>query len=158
MGTGRHLNHLLSWRRQAVRECLLSRTATFTESCCVTNPLPSSFFGPCDIPRIHPDNADDALYRTRISGKNDGWVAQPSRFIVVYEPPAHREHLAIGRFTAYWHRAHPPKTINSDRDEGAGSRCVSPILFADGHAEIVDFTGDVFSGNNTERWLWYQPE
>ena len=98
------------------------------------------------------------LERALINDKDDGWVSQASRFVVLYEPPAIRESWDSQPFRVYWHRAHPPRTINSHGDEGAGSRRVSPILYADGHAEIVDFTGEVFSRVNSDRRLWNQPE
>ena len=104
-----------------------------------------------------PGRGEDSLYRTRISGKQDDWLSQPSRFIVLYEPPANR-HIwnNIGHYV-YWHRSHPPKTLDNPRLGTADGRLISPILFADGHAEIVDFTGRA-DEENTSSFVWYQPE
>lgn len=100
----------------------------------------------------------DAVDRTRIGGKGDRWISQPSRFIVVHEPPARRQSWGTQGFYVYWHRSHPTKTIQSNRNLVADGRLISPILFADGHAEIMDFTDEGGSGLNSDRWIWYRPE
>lgn len=105
-----------------------------------------------------PGGAGDGVYRTRIGGKDDSWLAEASRFIVFYEPPAKRQSWRGQGFFVYWHRSHPPKTVHGTGVRVADGRLVSPILFADGHAEIVDFTDDGALGLNSSRWLWYQPE
>ena len=98
------------------------------------------------------------LERTHISDKDDGWVSQASRFVVLYEPPARTQFWNNQDFGVYWHRAHPPKTLKNGGYSPTDGRRISPILFADGHAEIVDLTGEVFSRVNSDRRLWYQPE
>ena len=113
----------------------------------------------CSYQYNAPTSIGDSLVnRTRIGGKDESWVSQASRFIVVYEPPAQRQSWKSQGFYVYWHRAHPPKTINNARNPVADGRLISPILFADGHAEIMDFTEEGASGMNSDRRLWYQPE
>lgn len=100
----------------------------------------------------------DAVSRTRIGGKDDTWAMHASRFVVLYEPPARRLSWKSQGFYVYWHRACPPRTINNNRNNVGDGRLISPILFADGHAEIADFTDEGGSGTNSDRWLWYQPQ
>jgi len=112
------------------------------------------------------------------SGKYDGsiqkrhasWVPTPTKYIVMHELPA-----GIWAGLLYsWHgnrgktEYHTLKAFSSDcavpftKESGP---FVSPILFADGHAEIIDFTkhyhafghpNDAF--DETARWMWYKPK
>jgi len=93
-----------------------------------------------------------------VAGKSDGWVENPSLYILLHEPPALRWNYAGGRYFL-WHSARGPTTLSSAK--AAGSRFVSPILFIDGHSGHYDFTKTVVDAPNicepTADWIWYKP-
>ena len=93
-------------------------------------------------------------YRTRVSNKSEEWVQEASRFVLVYEPPAKAETWNNEPFYVRWHRAHPATT---DYGKPAGP-LISPILFADDHAAILDFTKEVYRHPNDRQVIWYHPE
>lgn len=70
----------------------------------------------CSYQYNAPGTAGEPLFRTRLSGKEDSWVSQASQFIVLFEPPAQRQSWRTQGFYVYWHRSHPPKTINAPRN------------------------------------------
>jgi prepilin-type N-terminal cleavage/methylation domain-containing protein/prepilin-type processing-associated H-X9-DG protein len=94
-------------------------------------------------------------------------VPTPSRFIVLHEPPArtwgpnlYSWHRAGGARVGYyrWAEKAPPGMTRFSDSSGP---FVSPILFADGHAEIIDFTSHLranaeHSFEETPRWMWYK--
>ena len=115
-------------------------------------------------------------WRTRkkagiISGTDASWVRTPSRFILVFEPPALPAHKLnynndcweADRNTQYyfqWHLRRGPGTL---RDlSGNNQRFVSPILFLDGHAAHHDFTKTLkadpeYPAEPANDWVWYEP-
>lgn len=99
---------------------------------------------------------DNSAPRSWLSGRDDSSVSQASRFIVLYEPPARRQSWRTQGFYVYWHRSHPAKTINGSRNRVEDGRLISPLLFADGHASIADFTDEAGYGTNSDRWIWSQ--
>jgi len=88
-----------------------------------------------------------------IAGKKESIVTDPSRMIVMYEPPA------MWYYNYYhWHYARGPTT---DPD-GSGPQFISPVSFVDGHAASFDFkhalTDDpTFPLEPTKDWYWYEP-
>ena len=70
------------------------------------------------------------------ANKSGDWVSAPATFVLMSEPPAfpHGEDPVI-----LWHRAkdNQPKLIEDHFNNG--EKLVGPILFLDGHAEVVIF-------------------
>jgi hypothetical protein len=92
-----------------------------------------------------------------LSGKKENYVRNPSRMILMYEPPAFW-------FANYyhWHYLRGPSTITSDQLANDGQPFISPILFVDGHSGSFDFTHTLKDNPNypmepTKDWYWYEP-
>jgi prepilin-type N-terminal cleavage/methylation domain-containing protein/prepilin-type processing-associated H-X9-DG protein len=94
-----------------------------------------------------PDNA------WNLSGQKENWVTDPSRMILIYEPPA------MWFFNYYhWHYPSGPTTVSDPN-----GRFISPILFVDGHVASHDFThalsdDPVHPLEPTRDWYWYEPK
>jgi prepilin-type N-terminal cleavage/methylation domain-containing protein len=97
---------------------------------------------------------DDIYYG--LSGRKEGWVTDPSRMIVMHEPPA------FWYFNYYhWHYANGATTVSNPD----GQKFVSPILFVDGHTASFDFTRALtknpdtnFPMEATKDFYWYEPK
>jgi len=92
--------------------------------------------------------------------KPASWVADPSRYVLLSEPPALPFQNAVGSGDLYflWHFNTGPGTLRSPKD--IHQKVVSPILFVDGHVAVHDFTKSVKSGwpaEPTANWVWYKP-
>jgi len=97
------------------------------------------------------EEADDG--ELILSGKKESWVRDPSRLILVYEPPAM---LYVNYY--HWHYARGPPT-----DPVGNGPFMSPILFVDGHSASLDFTHALkddpgFPLEPTRNWYWYEPK
>lgn len=100
-----------------------------------------------------------------IARKPEAWVASPSRFILMNEPPAQPLIKVISPTTVipYWTQWHRNRGRIDFRDPTIAPRMfVSPVLFVDGHAAIHDFSASVmtdpyFPYEETKDWQWYQP-
>jgi prepilin-type processing-associated H-X9-DG protein len=110
-----------------------------------------------------------------IAGKKVGWVPDPARFILMYEPPA-RSFLLFPTLNApmhsfqHWHySAGDPNARDITNSAfvyqmqlaGDGRKFVSPILFVDGHVAKHDFTPTIkmdpdFVFEPTKDWIWYK--
>ena len=93
-----------------------------------------------------------------LAGKREGWVPEPSRFILMHEPPAFW-------FDNYyhWHYARGPTTVDPTNLAADGQRFISPILFVDGHTASLDFTKalkdvPLYPMEPAKDWIWYKPE
>jgi prepilin-type N-terminal cleavage/methylation domain-containing protein len=93
-----------------------------------------------------------------LAGKKESWMPEPSRFILMHEPPAFW-------FDNYyhWHFARGPTTITPLDFDADGQKFISPILFVDGHSASFDFTKALKEDPNypmepTKDWIWYKPE
>jgi len=107
-----------------------------------------------------------------MAGKAEGWVPDPVRHILFYEPPA-RIYSQRSLFdapppppnlsTAIWYQWHEATPINHFFDPRmARSRFISPIAFVDGHVARHDFTRRIlddllFPYEPTKDWVWYKP-
>ena len=92
-----------------------------------------------------------------LSGKKESWVPDPSRFIVLHEPPA----FWYANYY-HWHYARGPTTVDPNDLAGDHQKFISPILFADGHSANHDFTralkdDPVHPIEPTKDWIWYKP-
>jgi prepilin-type N-terminal cleavage/methylation domain-containing protein len=93
-----------------------------------------------------------------LAGKKESWVPDPSRFIVVHEPPA----FWYDNYY-HWHYARGPTTIMPTMLAGDGQKFISTILFVDGHAKCHDFThalkdNPTFPMEPTKDWIWYKSQ
>jgi len=96
-----------------------------------------------------------------LAGQSEGWIPDPSRFIVMHEPPA-RIYGCVGSGPRWyqWHfAAGGPAEFVDPRV--APSRFVSPVLFADGHTKQHNFTRALTADplhpyEPTADWMWYK--
>ena len=100
-----------------------------------------------------------------IIGKSEGWLPDPTRFILFYEPPATPQvcHATIPLFPPQWYQWHRNRGRTAFLDPRlAPPLFYSPILFADGHAQFLNFskalTADpYYPFEETKDWIWYKP-
>jgi prepilin-type N-terminal cleavage/methylation domain-containing protein len=99
--------------------------------------------------------------RETIGGQSEGWVAEPSKFILLHEPPA-RIYGCLGTGPRWfqWHfsSAGPAEFVDP---RTAPARFRSPILFTDGHVKDHNFTraltlDPLHPYEATGDWRWYQ--
>jgi hypothetical protein len=98
-------------------------------------------------------------------GKDDSWFPDPSRFILIYEPPASPQvcHANPRLFEPRWYQWHRNRgrTIFLDPRLAPGL-FYSPVLFVDGRARIHNFTKALctepcYPFEETRDWVWYKP-
>lgn len=93
-----------------------------------------------------------------LAGKREGWVGDPSRYVLLHEPPAR---LYCGNGPWYqWHYARS-RTEFADATI-APAQFISPIAYVDGHAAIHNFsrslqTDPYYPYEETKDWVWYKP-
>lgn len=88
-----------------------------------------------------------------LASKPDSWVREPSKYILLYEPPA-----AVGWTQWHYNRG---RTHFAD-PKFAPRKFISPIAFVDGHVAVHNFskalTDDpVYPYEPSKDWVWYQP-
>ncbi len=108
--------------------------------------------------------ADDPYYN--LAGKKEGWVPEPSRFIMMHEQATYPWDSSFTAGTVQigqWHYSRVPgkmfsaATLSNDPD-----KFVAPILLVDGHSQQIDFTR-VYRANPLralepgDDWTWYKP-
>ncbi len=107
-----------------------------------------------------------------LPGQADGWVKQPTRYVMVYEPPARPSWKIVGtgpchlnsvevQYHFHWHFNTGFSTVNESQFAADAQKFISPILFVDGHAAKHDFTRVLRDDPNypteeTADWIWYQ--
>jgi prepilin-type N-terminal cleavage/methylation domain-containing protein len=94
-----------------------------------------------------------------LCGKKLSWVPEPSRFILMHEPPA------MDYFDQFyrWHYARGSTTITRNQLKLYGQGFISVIGFVDGHAAQHDFTQALTTNPDyplepTPFWIWYKPQ
>jgi hypothetical protein len=93
-------------------------------------------------------------------GRRIDWIPNPSKFILVYEPPARL--YAMGE-TPEWYQWHYRGRASDVSDiRNAPPRFYSPILFVDGHSQFLNFSKSLqddplFPYEETKDWMWYKP-
>jgi prepilin-type N-terminal cleavage/methylation domain-containing protein len=109
-----------------------------------------------------------------LAGNKPGWVRDPSKFILMYEPPARSFQIIFNdvemHVFQHWHYA--PKVdgqVLPNADDcpqvhlpGDSFKFISPILFVDGHVASHDFSKGIRSDpdyvfEETKNWIWYKP-
>jgi prepilin-type N-terminal cleavage/methylation domain-containing protein len=87
---------------------------------------------------------------TGLALKPESWVRQPSKYILLYEPPA------MTCSVTEWH------FDRARKKQEQVAQYISPIAFVDGHVAVHDFTKAVnvdteWAHEGTKDWAWYQP-
>jgi prepilin-type N-terminal cleavage/methylation domain-containing protein len=100
-------------------------------------------------------------YPESFGGKKENWFSQPSRYILLNEPPA-SPYYDGGWFYFFWHYARGKATVHEPYSLKATDRSISPVLFTDQHAATLDFTRTIKSNPSypsepTASWYWYEP-
>jgi prepilin-type N-terminal cleavage/methylation domain-containing protein len=99
-----------------------------------------------------------------IAGMEESAVPDPTRFILFFEPPAKPQvcHCPVRHFDPRWYQWHRNrgKTIFTD-PRLAPSLFYSPILFADNHAKVLNFSkvlqaNPYYPFEETREWIWYR--
>ena len=85
--------------------------------------------------------------------KTESWVPDPSRYILLFEPPA-----IVGWTQWHFNRG---KTHFTDPNF-APRKFISPIAFVDGHVAVHNFTKSLtedphYPYEPTKDWVWYKP-
>jgi prepilin-type N-terminal cleavage/methylation domain-containing protein len=89
-----------------------------------------------------------------LASKPDTWVREPSKYILMYEPPA-----AMGG----WYQWHYNRGKTQFGDpKFAPRKFISPIAFVDGHVAVHNFSKSLtddplYPYEATKDWVWYQP-
>ena len=99
--------------------------------------------------------------RPGLAGQTDGWVSQPSLFILLHEPPARIYGcLDTGPRWFQWHLNQGQTEFLDPQQAPKAFR--SPVAFVDGHVKFHDFsrvltTDPYFPYEATREWVWYKP-
>lgn len=96
-----------------------------------------------------------------IGGQHEGWVPEPSKFILMHEPPARLYGcITTGPRWYQWHTSAggPSEFIDPQR---APARFKSPVLFVDGHVREHNFSRALMQDplhpyEPTADWIWYK--
>ncbi len=90
-----------------------------------------------------------------LCGKKESWAPEPSRFIMMHEPPAYPFN---GEYY-HWHYAKGKTSLSQSELTRDGQQFISPVVFVDGHARTHDFTAmlkTLFPLEPTDSWIWYR--
>jgi prepilin-type N-terminal cleavage/methylation domain-containing protein/prepilin-type processing-associated H-X9-DG protein len=96
---------------------------------------------------------------------DETWVPDPTRFILWFEPPATPQvcHADPPLFPPQWYQWHRNRggTHFLDPRIAPGGLFVSPILFVDGHARLLNFSQALtkdpyYPFEDTTDWIWYK--
>ena len=101
-----------------------------------------------------------------IALKTTDWVRKPAKFILMNEPPAviRMQRISPTNAIPWWTQWHRNRLSVDFRDPNlAAPLYISPILFVDGHAAMLDFSGSLMTDpyypyEETPDWQWYQPK
>lgn len=143
--------------------CHLHPTTTLWPSCWETRGF--SYELNYGFPNGLPIPATRKPIAGSILGKPETWLSDPSRYILFYEPPAALEvcHDTPPMFRPRWFQWHRKRANSEFLDPRlAPGLFYSPILFADGHARILNFTRALctdpyYPFEPTSDWVWYKP-
>ena len=107
-----------------------------------------------------------------IACKLSSWVDDPSRYILMHEPPAgtidcepngKKEQVADWQYH-FWHYSGDARSDVARHDiPNERRRFMSPLLFVDGHVQFCDFTKTITADTfyicePTKDWIWYKPK
>lgn len=110
---------------------------------------------------LSPTRVPQADAEDGIAGKPEDWSQDPSRYLLVYEPPARPWGCPGG--TVVWVQWHRAKAQHEFSDPAvAPALFLSPSLFVDGHVKMHNFsraltTDPYYPYEPTKDWIWYRP-
>lgn len=97
-----------------------------------------------------------------LSEKPECWITDPAHYILTHDPSALPD-TGDGQspIISFFHYSHGAPDVLS-YDAIGNQRCVSPILFVDGHVVHRDFTriiraNTTFPAEPQAEWIWYKP-
>jgi hypothetical protein len=98
-----------------------------------------------------------------IAGSSEEWVPNPSKYILIHEPPARLYACCCSGIAEWyqWHRRTQASDITAVK--AAPALFFSPVLYVDGHAKMENFskslqTDPYFPYEETKDWIWYKAE
>jgi prepilin-type N-terminal cleavage/methylation domain-containing protein len=100
-------------------------------------------------------------YAGGLADQSDSWVPNPSKYILMHEPPA-RLYGCIG-VPPEWYQWHSSIQASDITDvKAAPAHFYSPTLYVDGHSQMNNFskalqTDPLFPYEETKDWIWYKP-
>jgi prepilin-type N-terminal cleavage/methylation domain-containing protein len=147
-------------RGKTSEDCHLHADVTLLPSCWETRGF--SFEMNVGLPNGMPIPSTIFTNAGSISGKTEEWLPDPSRFILFYEPPATPQVCHFGLFPPQWYQWHRNRGTTAFLDPRlAPSLFFSPIQFADGHAQVMNFTKALctdpyYPFEETRDWMWYK--
>ena len=113
-------------------------------------------------PWVSATRVPQADPRLGLSEKSDSWVTDPSRYILVHDPSALPDsgNFPSAPFIFFSHFSHGVPDVTGF--SAVHQRCVSPVLFVDGHVIYRDFTRFILANTTypaepTAEWVWYKP-
>jgi prepilin-type N-terminal cleavage/methylation domain-containing protein len=116
--------------------------------------LPSGLSAPYTLKR--PDGS--------ILNRPESWIPDPTRFIMLYEPPAapYVCHHTSEHFRPRWTQWHRARGNNFRDPRLAPSQFYSPVTFMDGHVKLENFSRALqidpyHPFEETREWMWYKP-
>lgn len=99
-------------------------------------------------------------YAGGLAMKTDSWVPNPSKYILVHEPPAR---IYCCENVVEWYQWHYSAQASDIGDvKSAPAHFYSPTLYVDGHSQMNNFskalqTDPLFPYEETKEWVWYKP-
>jgi prepilin-type processing-associated H-X9-DG protein len=105
---------------------------------------------------VPQQDADEGM-----AGKSENWPPEPSRYIMVYEPPARP--WGCPNAAAIWVQWHRSRGNHEFTDPArAPQKFFSPILFVDGHVKVHNFSkaltvDPIHPYEPQPDWIWYRP-
>ena len=109
------------------------------------------------LPRLEPS----APCFRDIDDQTEDWVPNPSKFILIHEPPARiYVNCSTGAEWYQWHRRKQASDITDIK--AAPTLFFSPVLYVDGHVKMENFskslqTDPYYPYEETKDWIWYKP-
>jgi prepilin-type N-terminal cleavage/methylation domain-containing protein len=104
-------------------------------------------------------------FDTLAFGLKASTVAKPSKYILMFEPPAtcwSQNPYIQDSFFLHWHGVKINYQVLVDEVQNDTLKYISPIVFVDGHAISLDFTRNhkadpYYDNEETRDWMWYEP-
>jgi prepilin-type N-terminal cleavage/methylation domain-containing protein len=94
-----------------------------------------------------------------LADQPESWVSDPSKYILMHEPPARIYGCASPEWYI-WHYAQHSSDVSDIKS--APASFFSPTLYIDGHSQVNNFskslqTDPLYPYEETKQWTWYKP-
>jgi hypothetical protein len=99
-------------------------------------------------------------YSGGLASQSDGWVPNPSKYILMHEPPARI--YACSETVVEWYQWYYSMQSSDVSDvKRAPAHFYSPTLYVDGHSQMNNYskalqTDPLFPYEETKDWMWYK--